>query len=81
MFNRYLFNVKIIGFFLCMLSYLSREDVLSGKLKQLVGGVAWILRNGTGFVNKSKMLECEDTEETGIHLSYKYSLKFSNTIG
>ncbi|XP_055933839.1 N-acetylglucosamine-1-phosphodiester alpha-N-acetylglucosaminidase-like [Argiope bruennichi] len=45
--------------------YVSEENVLSGNLLQLVGGVIWILRNGTGFVNVSKKLECEKTEETG----------------
>ncbi|XP_071044618.1 N-acetylglucosamine-1-phosphodiester alpha-N-acetylglucosaminidase, partial [Parasteatoda tepidariorum] len=45
--------------------YLSQELYHSGTFKQLVGGVVWILRNGTGFVNASKSLECEDTEETG----------------
>ncbi|XP_054720949.1 N-acetylglucosamine-1-phosphodiester alpha-N-acetylglucosaminidase-like, partial [Uloborus diversus] len=45
--------------------YLSKEMYLSGNFLQLVGGVVWVIRNGTGFVNSSKMLECEDTEETG----------------
>ncbi|GIY00488.1 n-acetylglucosamine-1-phosphodiester alpha-N-acetylglucosaminidase [Caerostris extrusa] len=45
--------------------YVSEENVLSENMLQLVGGVIWILRNGTGFVNTSKNLECEKTEETG----------------
>ncbi|PRD34502.1 UNVERIFIED_CONTAM: Neurogenic locus Notch protein-acetylglucosamine-1-phosphodiester alpha-N-acetylglucosaminidase [Trichonephila clavipes] len=47
------------------IGYISEDSVLSGNILQLVGGVVWIIRNGTGFVNSSKKLECEKTEETG----------------
>ncbi|KAG8201591.1 hypothetical protein JTE90_011257 [Oedothorax gibbosus] len=61
--------------------YLSHEHVLSGKLKQLVGGVVWILRNGTGFVNSSKFLECEDTEETGTMDRFVDVLSARTSVG
>ncbi|XP_013791601.1 N-acetylglucosamine-1-phosphodiester alpha-N-acetylglucosaminidase-like [Limulus polyphemus] len=47
--------------------YLAEEEIQNGPgdFQQLVTGVGWILRNGQSFVNFSKYLECEDTEETG----------------
>ncbi|XP_007886101.2 N-acetylglucosamine-1-phosphodiester alpha-N-acetylglucosaminidase [Callorhinchus milii] len=47
--------------------YLSEEDVLDtgNPFVQLVSGVVWLLRNGTIYINESKMAECAETQETG----------------
>lgn len=69
--NHYVFRDFVHGgkihiLFIYLNRYLSEEEYNTFKFKQLVGGVIWILRNGTGFVNVSKRLECEDSQETGI---------------
>ncbi|XP_076808629.1 N-acetylglucosamine-1-phosphodiester alpha-N-acetylglucosaminidase-like isoform X2 [Clavelina lepadiformis] len=52
--------------FLCdMLRYLSEGDVKALDFLQLVGGVIWLVRNGTSYVDEAVSLEEEDTEETG----------------
>ncbi|XP_070576218.1 N-acetylglucosamine-1-phosphodiester alpha-N-acetylglucosaminidase-like isoform X2 [Ptychodera flava] len=47
--------------------YLSDADLKSEEnpFIQLVGGVGWIIRNGENYLEKSKEIECSDTEETG----------------
>ncbi|XP_035204721.1 N-acetylglucosamine-1-phosphodiester alpha-N-acetylglucosaminidase-like, partial [Stegodyphus dumicola] len=61
--------------------YLSKEQFLSENFKQLVGGVVWILRNGSDFVNDSKKMECEDTEETGPMERFVNILSARSVIG
>ncbi|XP_077982429.1 N-acetylglucosamine-1-phosphodiester alpha-N-acetylglucosaminidase-like [Glandiceps talaboti] len=47
--------------------YLSEAELLDevNPFTQLVGGVGWVIRNGETYVNASKYIECQDTEETG----------------
>nr|CAB3264196.1 N-acetylglucosamine-1-phosphodiester alpha-N-acetylglucosaminidase-like [Phallusia mammillata] len=44
--------------------YLNKEDVQSMNFTQLIGGVIWLVRNGTSFVDESLKLE-DIAEETG----------------
>lgn len=57
------FGIKKDGSLL--IGYVSEEEVVNGNFMQLVGGVVWIVRNGSNFVNSSMQLECSDTEDTG----------------
>ena len=50
-----------------VVGYLSEEmvDQKENPFIQLVSGVIWILRDGSIYVNESKIAECRDHEETG----------------
>ncbi|CAI5792333.1 N-acetylglucosamine-1-phosphodiester alpha-N-acetylglucosaminidase isoform X2 [Podarcis lilfordi] len=56
--------------------YLSEEDVLAkdNPFVQLVSGVGWLLRDGEVYVNQSRAVECDETQETGTFD------KFINTV-
>ena len=47
--------------------YISKEDIYNATIpfKQLISGVVWLVRNGSNFVNESKMLECDENQKTG----------------
>jgi len=47
--------------------YISKEDIFNATVpfKQLISGVVWLVRNGSNFVNESKMLECDENQRTG----------------
>ncbi|KAM3935158.1 N-acetylglucosamine-1-phosphodiester alpha-N-acetylglucosaminidase [Leptodactylus fuscus] len=47
--------------------YLSEEEVLSTEnpFVQLVSGVGWLLRNGEVYLEQSKNVECDKTQNTG----------------
>ncbi|XP_073421743.1 N-acetylglucosamine-1-phosphodiester alpha-N-acetylglucosaminidase [Dendrobates tinctorius] len=47
--------------------YLSEEEVLSAEnpFVQLVSGVVWLLRNGEVYIEHSKDVECDKTQNTG----------------
>jgi len=47
--------------------YISKEDIFNATVpfKQLLSGVVWLVRNGSNYVNESKMLECDENQKTG----------------
>ncbi|XP_056414727.1 N-acetylglucosamine-1-phosphodiester alpha-N-acetylglucosaminidase isoform X2 [Hyla sarda] len=59
------FGIKADG--TMVFGYLSEEEVLSTEnpFVQLVSGVVWLLRNGKVYIEESKKVECEDTQNTG----------------
>ena len=51
--------------FIPLYSYVNNSELLNGKFKQLVGGVIWLVRNGSNYVDNSKITECPNVQETG----------------
>lgn len=50
-----------------VVGYVSEEELqdTENPFRQLVAGVVWLVRNGTNYVNESKVLECSEHEDTG----------------
>lgn len=47
--------------------YVTEEEVLDKEnpFVQLLGGVVWLIRNGSIYINESQATECDETQETG----------------
>ena len=48
--------------------YIGADTDLAAEFKQLVGGVIWLVKNGTNYVQEALEQECADTQETGKQL-------------
>ncbi|XP_023231303.1 N-acetylglucosamine-1-phosphodiester alpha-N-acetylglucosaminidase-like isoform X1 [Centruroides sculpturatus] len=60
--------------------YISDEEInKSNEFLQLVSGIGWIIRNNKSFINVSKGLECEKTEETGS-IDYFFNVLSARTV-
>ncbi|XP_069800772.1 N-acetylglucosamine-1-phosphodiester alpha-N-acetylglucosaminidase [Dendropsophus ebraccatus] len=59
------FGIKADG--TMVFGYLSEEEVLNTEnpFVQLVSGVVWLLRNGQVYIEESKKVECDKTQNTG----------------
>jgi hypothetical protein len=49
----------------------NESDIAAGAYKQLVGGVLWLVRNGSRYVDESKLTECPDVQETGKYATFR----------
>lgn len=50
---------------------MNESDIAAGAYKQLVGGVLWLVRNGSRYVDESKLTECPDVQETGKYAIFR----------
>ena len=53
----------------------------SNPFRQLVTGIVWLVRNGTNYVNESKMLECSENEDTGAMDTFVNVISARTAIG
>ncbi|XP_066496906.1 N-acetylglucosamine-1-phosphodiester alpha-N-acetylglucosaminidase [Tiliqua scincoides] len=63
--------------------YLSEEDVMEKEnpFVQLVSGVVWLLRNGEVYVNQSRAVECNETQESGAFDMFINTLSARSAVG
>ncbi|XP_006878485.1 PREDICTED: LOW QUALITY PROTEIN: N-acetylglucosamine-1-phosphodiester alpha-N-acetylglucosaminidase [Chrysochloris asiatica] len=63
--------------------YLSEEEVLDTEnpFVQLLGGVVWLIRNGSIYINESLATECDKTQETGSFSKFVNVISARTAVG
>uniref|UniRef100_A0A1X7TAB2 Phosphodiester glycosidase domain-containing protein n=1 Tax=Amphimedon queenslandica TaxID=400682 RepID=A0A1X7TAB2_AMPQE len=66
-----------------VVGYIPEEELhnQTNPFRQLVTGVIWLVRNGTNYVNESKIMECSDHEDTGPMDTFVNVISARSAIG
>ncbi|XP_019859514.1 PREDICTED: N-acetylglucosamine-1-phosphodiester alpha-N-acetylglucosaminidase-like isoform X2 [Amphimedon queenslandica] len=66
-----------------VVGYIPEEELhnQTNPFRQLVTGVIWLVRNGTNYVNESKVMECSDHEDTGPMDTFVNVISARSAIG
>lgn len=63
--------------------YVTEEEVLDKEnpFVQLLGGVVWLIRNGSIYINESQATECDETQETGSFSKFVNVMSARTAVG